>query len=166
MDRYDNARTLFYCDPPYQQDTRTGGGYAFEMAQGDHFELVERLLQLKGMVILSGYLHPSYQPLESSGWTRLSYNVVAYSSDTRTRRIEQLWLSPTVLGRKPSSLDRMRTGAYRTHRSRVKCTEAALTAAIHRLRLKDERITISAVASMVKMSREHVSRRYKHLFIP
>jgi DNA adenine methylase len=164
VDRYDSHRTLFYLDPPYLQDTRIGGRYSHEMTRGDHEELVERILLVKGMVILSGYQHPSYQPLESCGWLRRSYDVVAYSSDTRTRRIEQLWLSPTVLGRNPSSADRMRTGAFRTHRSRVKSTEAVLTAAIRRLRLKDERVTISAVASMVSMSREHVSRRYKHLF--
>jgi DNA adenine methylase len=164
--RYDNAETLFYCDPPYQHDTRNGGGYSFEMTRGDHSDLVERLLQLKGMVILSGYDHPSYQLLESCGWRRRPYNVIAHSSDTRSRRVEQLWLSPTLLGRKPSSADRMRSGAYRTHRSRVKSAEAALTAAIRRLRLQDERVTISAVASMVSMSREHVSRRYRHLFTP
>ena len=110
------------------------------MAQGDHSELVERLLQLKGMVILSGYQHPSYQPLEASGWRRRSYNVAAYSSDTRTRRVEQLWLSPTELGREPSSSDRRRGVAYRTHLARVKSTEAALTEAIRRLRQKEERV--------------------------
>ena len=49
--RYDNAKTLFYLDPPYQHDTRNGGGYSFEMTRGDHSELVERLLRLKGMVV-------------------------------------------------------------------------------------------------------------------
>jgi DNA adenine methylase len=76
----------FTLDPPYLQDTRISGRYSHEMAQGDHSELVERLLQLKGMVILSGSQHPSYQPLEASGWRRRSYNVAAYSSDTRTKK--------------------------------------------------------------------------------
>jgi DNA adenine methylase len=131
-----------------------------------HDDLVERILLLKGKVVLSGYQHPSYQPLESCGWIRRSYNTPAYSSDTRSRRVEQLWLLPAVLGREPSATDRMRRGAYRTHLSRVKSAEAALTRAIRRLRLQDERVTISAVASMVGMSREHVSRRYRHLIIP
>ncbi len=166
LDRYDGDGTLFYLDPPYVPETRIGGHYPNEMTRSDHDELIQRILCVKGMVVLSGYAHPSYQPLESCGWIRRSYDVVAYSSDTRTRRVEQLWLSPTVLGRKSSSTDRMRSGAYQTHRSRVKSTESVLTAAIGRLRLNDERVTISAVASMVSMSREHVSRRYKHLFTP
>jgi DNA adenine methylase len=166
LDRYDSHGTLFYLDPPYRQETRIGGRYPHEMTRGDHDELVQRILRVKGKVVLSGYQHPSYQPLESCGWLRRSYNVIAHSSDTRTRRVEQLWLSPTLLGRKSSGADRMRSGAYRTHRSRVKSAEAALTAAIRGLRLKDERVTISGVASIVHMSREHVSRRYKHLFAP
>jgi DNA adenine methylase len=149
LDRYDGDGTLFYVDPPYLEDTRIGGRYSHEITRRDHDELVERLLRLKGMVVLSGYQHPSYQPLESCGWQRRSYNVIAHSSDTRTRRVEQLWLSPTVLDRKLSGADRMRSGAYRTHVARVKSAEAALTTAITRLRLHDERVTISAVVSMV-----------------
>lgn len=133
VDRYDSPETLFYLDPPYRQETRIGGRYPHEMTRGDHDELVQRILRLKGKVVLSGYQHPSYQPLESCGWIRRSYDVVAYSSDTRTRRVEQLWLSPTVLGRKSSSAERMRAGAYRTHRSRVASTESVLRATIRRL---------------------------------
>jgi DNA adenine methylase len=118
------------------------------------------------MVILSGYQHPAYQPLEACGWRRRSYNVIAHSSDTRAKRIEQLWLSPIVLGRDPSATDRRRSAAYRTHLARVKSTEAALAEAIRRLRLYDQQVTMTAVASMVGMSLEHVCRRYKHLFKP
>jgi DNA adenine methylase len=166
VDRYDSPGTLFYLDPPYLQDTRIGGRYPHEMTRGDHDELVQRILRVKGKVVLSGYQHPSYRPLESCGWIRRSYDVPAYSSDARSRRVEQLWLSPTVLGREPTAADRMRSGAYRTHLTRVKTAEAALMAAIGRLRLQEERVAISAVASMVGMSREHVSRRYQHLFTP
>jgi DNA adenine methylase len=164
LDRYDGPGSLFYMDPPYQPDTRTGGGYPHEMTRADHDDLVERLLQLTGMVVLSGYAHPSYQPLEACGWVRRSYKVIAHSSDTRSRRVEQLWFSPTVFGREPSAADRRRGAAYRTHLARVKSTEAALTEAIGRLRQKDEPVTISGVASMVGMTRQQVANRYRHLF--
>jgi DNA adenine methylase len=166
LHRYDGEGTLFFLDPPYAPDTRIGGRYSHEMTRGDHDDLMDRLLRLKGMVVLSGYLHAAYEPLEACGWQRRSYKVTAYSSDNRSQRVEQLWLSPTAIGREPSATDLMRRGAYRTHLSRVKSAEAALTRAIRRLRLQDERVTISAVASMVGMSREHVSRRYRHLIIP
>jgi hypothetical protein len=78
--------------------------------------------------------------------------------DTRSRRLEQIWISPTALGRKPSVADRRRGAAYRTHLARIKSTEAALMEAIRRLRQKDERVTISGVASTVGICREHVSK--------
>jgi DNA adenine methylase len=164
LHRYDGEGTLFYLDPPYVPESRIGGHYLHEMTRCDHDDLIRQILRVKGKVVLSGYQHPSYKPLESCGWVRRSYEVPAYSSDTRSRRVEQLWLSPTVLGREPSGVDRMRSGAYRTHHHRVKSAETQLTTAIIRLQLQDERVTISAVASMVGMSREHVSRRYRHLF--
>jgi DNA adenine methylase len=114
--------------------------------------------------VLSGYQHPSYRPLEGSGWVNLSYDVPAYSSDTRSRRIEQLWLSPSVLDKNPSAVDRMRSGAYRTHLARAQNTEAVLLSAIRRLQTNGERVTIAAAASMATVSHEHVSRRYRHLF--
>jgi CRP-like cAMP-binding protein len=92
--------------------------------------------------------------------------VIAHSSDTRAKRVERLRRSPTVLGREPSATDRRRSAAYRTHLARVKSTEAALAEAIRRLRLQSERVTISAVASMVGISRQHVSKRYRHLLTP
>jgi hypothetical protein len=38
------------------------------------------------------------------------YDVIALSSDSRSRRVEQLWLSPTVLDRESSGADGMRRG--------------------------------------------------------
>jgi DNA adenine methylase len=96
LDRYDSPGTLFYLDLAYQPDTRIGGHYPNELTRCDHDDLVERILSVKGMVVLSGYAHPSYRPLETCGWRRLSYKVIAHSSDRRAKRIEQLWLSPTV----------------------------------------------------------------------
>jgi DNA adenine methylase len=164
LTRYDDPETLYFCDPPYLQDTRVAGHYPHEMSRQDHDDLMDRLLRLKGMVVLSGYLHAAYEPLEACGWQRRSYKVTAYSSDNRSQRVEQLWLSPTAIGREPSATDRRRGAAYRTHLARVKSTEAALTEAIRQLRQKDKRVTISGVASTVGISREHVTKRYRHLF--
>jgi DNA adenine methylase len=164
LDRYDCDGTLFYLDPPYAQETRIGGRYPHEMTPPEHDDLVQRLLRLKGMVVLSGYMHPAYEPLEVCGWLRRPYGVIACSSDKRAKRIEQLWLSPTAIGRKSTGRDRMRSGAYQSHLVRVKSTEKALIGAIQRLRLSGQRPTMTATASLIGMSLEHVSRRYRHLF--
>jgi hypothetical protein len=48
--------------------------------------------------------------LEACGWVRRSYDVIALSFDNRSRRVEQLWLSPTVLDRKSNGAAGMRRG--------------------------------------------------------
>lgn len=101
---YDTEDTLFYCDPPYISETRRDGRYKHEMTAEDHQELVEILLKVKGKVVLSGYAHPIYEPLEQAGWSRNDFETCCYASG-RTRetsnlpkeqlkRIESVWISP------------------------------------------------------------------------
>jgi DNA adenine methylase len=163
--RYDGPETLHYLDPPYMPETRIGGHYPHEMTSSDHDELIQRVLLVKGMVILSGYQHPAYRPLEACGWVRRSCQVTAHSSDKRSRRTEQIWVSPAVVSRTgPNGRNRMRGGAYWTNLTRVRATEEALRAAMERLRTNQDRVTVAGVARAVGMTREHVSKRYRHLF--
>lgn len=72
LKRYNGAGYLAYCDPPYVTDTRvTETVYDHEMTNKDHRELVSMLLEYDGAVVLSGYRHRVYQPLEDAGWERL-----------------------------------------------------------------------------------------------
>ena len=88
--------SLIYVDPPYHLDTRTrqhgGSRYAVEFGPDRHLELVEVLLRTPAMVVLSGYPHGSYEPLENAGWRRVDKDSRANMS-TR-RRTECLWISP------------------------------------------------------------------------
>jgi DNA adenine methylase len=44
LEKYDSETTLFYCDPPYLHETRTGKSeYKHEMSEDDHEELVALL---------------------------------------------------------------------------------------------------------------------------
>ena len=96
--QYDTPDTLFYCDPPYIQETRGQHRYAHELTLADHMDLVNALLGLQGMVVLSGYAHPIYAPLEAAGWARQDWavacNTVETGSETRPARVESVWISP------------------------------------------------------------------------
>jgi DNA adenine methylase len=174
LNEADSYQTLFYVDPPYVPSTRTrdGGKYAHEMDEGAHRNLVARLLAIRGMSVVSGYFHPVYEPLEQSGWHRVDFDVPSYSSVKRVRRTECLWLSPSVLlcedkptNTKPSTPeDRMIAGAHHTHDVRVQQTTKQIVRAIDRLRQSGKEPTMTAVAKIVGVSREHLSRRYRHLF--
>lgn len=93
--RYDRKQTLFYLDPPYVPETRVQGKYTHELTMADHAELVQALLAIKGKVVLSGYRHECYAPLESEGWQRLEWDVPCMVvPKCKSRRTECLWLSP------------------------------------------------------------------------
>ena len=71
LDFWDRPNVLLYADPPYVWSTRRGGrGYTHELTDGDHAELVARLLAFRGQVLVSGYACPIYEPLERAGWHR------------------------------------------------------------------------------------------------
>ena len=105
---YDRPETLFYVDPPYTADTRKAGGYAHEMTDADHRDLVEILRGLKGRALLSGYATPLYAPLEADGWRRQDFavscraagrtkatGITGAGAATRMQgRTESVWISP------------------------------------------------------------------------
>lgn len=104
---WDNEAAVFYVDPPYHWETRKGGEYRHEMTDEHYQRLVETLLNVKGAVVLSGYAHPVYWPLEAADWKRIDFKVTC-SAAGRTRnsdlqgtgvvlqkapRIESVWLN-------------------------------------------------------------------------
>jgi len=164
IERYDSPRTLFYLAPP---DTFPDGGDRHAPDKTGPYRLASRLLQIRGMAILTGQRHEAYRILEDAGWQRVDYDVPAYLSPRRQPRQESLWFSPAAQRAPQTDLApglRMRQGAYQTHRLRTGSTEARVRNAIGELRSLGKRVTFSAVGQVLEMSREHLSRRYRHLF--
>jgi DNA adenine methylase len=169
VSRFDSPETLLYLDPPYHRETRISGGYLHELAEPDLRALVSRLLRFRGMVVLSGYKHPTFAPLEMAGWTREDFDVVEHVSNRRSRRVESLWISPSAVGQRAarvslSPIERMREGAFQTHLTRTESSAKKVARAIERMHVRGQKITIVGVARITKMSREHVGRSYRHLF--
>ena len=100
----------------------------------------------------------------------MDFHIRASSSDKQTRRIESLWLSPSVVNHAEnqklflSPVERKREGAYQSHKARVATSTTKVLRAIEKLRAGGKRITKTGVARAAKMSREHVSRHYGDLF--
>lgn len=95
--RYDNARAVFYVDPPYVATTRkrwTASAYQHEMTNEDHRELAAVLHTCRGMVILSGYDGPLYQELFGD-WRRLEHQARTNGNTAQTAT-ESLWLNPAA----------------------------------------------------------------------
>lgn len=109
--RYDGPGALIYCDPPYVQDSRSGGGYRHEMNDEQHDRLVDTILRARGKIVVSGYDHPIYQRLDRAGWIRAEVPTACYATG-RTRasgrrgagnalkhspRVEVVWRSPSCV---------------------------------------------------------------------
>jgi len=109
LKRYDSPETVFYCDPPYVPQTRSGGEYRFELSLDDHKELTQALLELKGRAALSGYEHDVYEPLLEAGWLLKRWDVMCHVKcvrgvGTRSPRRECIYLHPGLVASGRGSL--------------------------------------------------------------
>lgn len=93
LDKYDNENTLFYLDPPYVSDTRVSKKiYTHEMPNDKQKEMIDRLLKVKGKVVLSGYENQIYDKLVENGWNKLILGEFSKkSSKTGSKGIEVIW---------------------------------------------------------------------------
>jgi DNA adenine methylase len=108
--KYDTPETLFYLDPPYLTEERTGDVYLHEMTSQDHQKLVDTIMQLSGMVVISGYANVIYETLEANGWLlrehkttcslagRVSRSTLkgAGSMLSQQQRTECVWINPAA----------------------------------------------------------------------
>jgi DNA adenine methylase len=89
------ADCLLYIDPPYQHETRTrahrGSRYVVEFGPEQHEALIQTVMKSPAMIVLSGYPHASYEPLERAGWRRVDKDYRANMS--LRRRTECLWMN-------------------------------------------------------------------------
>lgn len=100
IDQHDAEDTLFYVDPPYVMDTRNVGArhgryYDCEMKDADHVQLLEKLRQVKGMVVLSGYSSALYLGA-LQGWAMASTEARISAARGTAMRTECLWLNPAA----------------------------------------------------------------------
>jgi len=97
---HDAPTTLHYVDPPYVHDTRYEGAkigrvYRHEMDDAEHKELLETLLDLEGMVMLSGYPSEFYDDT-LKGWQRVETKARISSGRGTDLRTECIWLNPAA----------------------------------------------------------------------
>lgn len=120
IERYDAPTTTVYLDPPYPPSTRVNEKvYKVDQTLKHHQDLVDLLLMSTSAVVLSGYDHSVYLPLEKAGWQHLdlrSYSsAAARNRNSKTRgegnllkhaaRTEVIWRSPRAVELLPLTID-------------------------------------------------------------
>ncbi|WP_325435875.1 DNA adenine methylase [Pseudomonas nitroreducens] len=101
MKAHDGPETLHYVDPPYVFATRHASAssrqyYRHEMDDGQHRDLLDELLELEGMVVLSGYSSEIYQR-RLAGWSMNTTNARISAARGTAVREECLWLNPACM---------------------------------------------------------------------
>ena len=99
MQQHDDRETLHFVDPPYVHSTRelksVTGVYRHELSDREHLQLLESLLELKGMVVLSGYDSELYRE-KLKGWeTHTTESRISAGRGTAVRN-EFVWLNPAT----------------------------------------------------------------------
>jgi DNA adenine methylase len=74
---FDHAGAVWYLDPPYYKTSK--GQYECEMPDADHKELLERVMDLKGFVAISGYANPLYDDPKYKWSRRLQWKAFVTS---------------------------------------------------------------------------------------
>lgn len=95
IDMYDGEETLFYFDPPYPKETRVAKKvYLKEMSTEDHEAMAERLLKVKGKVVLSSYRSSLYDKYFGS-WRQEYVDIPNHSSHEKTKEKKQevIWMN-------------------------------------------------------------------------
>lgn len=103
MRAHDARLTLHYVDPPYMHDTRYLGAkhgryYRHEMTDAQHAELLTALLELEGMVVISGYPCELYDSM-LVGWDRRETSARISAGRGTATRTECIWLNPACRNR-------------------------------------------------------------------
>lgn len=97
MQAHDAASTLHYVDPPYVHDTRYKGAtsgryYRHEMDDQQHIELLSVLLELEGMVVISGYPCELYSDI-LQGWEQRTTSARISAGRGTGLRTESIWVN-------------------------------------------------------------------------
>lgn len=97
VDRWGQASTMVYADPPYVHSTRNGLDYRHEMTDEDHRRLAAALhaaVRRGSHVAISGYPCDLYELLYA-GWRRVEIDTAATCARglKGSRRTEVLWMS-------------------------------------------------------------------------
>ena len=90
--RYDNDRTLIYCDPPYEQSTRTITRYKVDMDRTEHEDFLKTVINSKSKILISGYDWELYDVLTENGFTKINFQVNTISGTFKPKvKTETLW---------------------------------------------------------------------------
>ena len=92
--KYNDPRYLIYCDPPYEQSTRTGARYKVDMNREQHERFITTVCESKSMILISGYDCELYDKLTENGFKKVQFEVKTIDGHFNPKtKTEYLWFN-------------------------------------------------------------------------
>jgi DNA adenine methylase len=94
IEKYNNEKIFIYCDPPYEQTTRTSVRYDVDMDNTTQIRFIDTIINSKSKIIVSGYDCELYNKLVENGFEKIQFNVNMTSGGKKTKakvKTETLW---------------------------------------------------------------------------
>lgn len=83
--KYNDQRTLIYCDPPYEQSTRTSTRYKVDMNREQHEKFLAAVIASGSKILISGYDCELYDILSENGFKKIFFDVKTISGNFKPK---------------------------------------------------------------------------------
>jgi DNA adenine methylase len=104
LNKYENKNSFFYLDPPYlslKDDDMTRRAYrGAAFREEKHIELLEKITQMKGFILISGYQNALYDQ-KLKGWHKMTIKEKQVKSPSADHIINEIiWINPAAFENK------------------------------------------------------------------
>jgi DNA adenine methylase len=92
INKYNKPNVFLYCDPPYEQSTRTGARYKVDMNREGHLEFIDSVINSQSKILISGYDCELYYKLTENGFNKIQFEVKTIDGNfNKKTKVETLW---------------------------------------------------------------------------
>lgn len=92
IEKYNSSNVFLYCDPPYEQSTRTLARYSVDMDREGHIKFLDAVIKSKAKILISGYHCDLYNVLTENGFSRSDFEVKTITGNFKPKtKIESLY---------------------------------------------------------------------------
>lgn len=92
IEKYNTSNVFLYCDPPYEQSTRTSARYETDMDRQNHLRFIDACLSSNAKILISGYDCDIYDKLCEHNFTKIKFEVKTINGNMQPKtKIETLW---------------------------------------------------------------------------
>lgn len=93
INKYNTQNVFIYCDPPYEQSTRTSARYNIDMDTKQHEDFLNAVVNSNAKILISGYDCALYNILnDNNKWEKIQFSVNTINGNYAPKtKIETLW---------------------------------------------------------------------------